>query len=182
MKRREKTQPQYKPEVVLAKLHTAKTYDEVFQIAKGQGYSKNEIKSIVRSYQYFDGLTVYLSKWNWDNHENWHLYNWQTKDDETVKCAMYEAEQYHPDKLNRYKNNFEKFCKDWDAETYEPGMTYTFNEEDVEVLEVVQEEENNIDPEQVKKEIKRAEDAQQEKRQRRRMRAARGARYGKKYF
>ena len=36
--------------------------------------------------------------------------------------------------------DFEKFRADWAAGTYDPGATYTFKLENVEVLEVLQEE------------------------------------------
>ena len=39
-----------------------------------------------------------------------------------------------------YKGDFEKFRADWAAGTYDPGATYTFKLENVEVLEVLQEE------------------------------------------
>lgn len=58
-------------------------------------------------------------------------------------CAMYHAEQYKggPHMLpSAYKGDFEKFRADWAAGTYDPGATYTFKLEDVEVLEVLQEE------------------------------------------
>ncbi len=42
------------------------------------------MKSMVREGNYFDGLVLYLSKWNWDNHESWHLYSWDDKDDEKL--------------------------------------------------------------------------------------------------
>lgn len=168
--------------MVLARLKTATNYEEVKQQLKGQGFTVKQMKAMVRCMNYFNGLIVYVSKWNWDNHAAWHLYNWSVNDEEAVKKALYEAEQFNEFDGGIYKDNFQKFDKDWKAGEYDPGATFSFQDAQVEVVEVVQEEENNIDPEQVKKEIKRAEEARQEKRQRRRMRAARGARYGKKYF
>lgn len=168
--------------MALVRLHTAKSLEEVREKVKGQGFTRNEMKAIVRSLQFFDGLELYVSKWNWDNYATWHLYNWKTQDDETVKKAIYEAEQYHPYAMDRYKNNFEQFCKDWEAETYDPGMTYSFTDEEVEVLEVVQEEVNNIDKKEVEKAIRQAEEAKHEKRRRRKMRASKGDRYRRKYF
>lgn len=95
-----------------------------------------------------------------------------------------EAEQYHP--YNRYKGDFEKFQSDWKNEEYDPGMTFTFKDSEVEVLEVLQEEVDNIDHEAVKKQVAAAEDAQYQKRrkqrQRRKQRASKGSRYHRKFF
>lgn len=168
------------PLIVRARLHTAKSYDEIKAEVKGQHFTVKEMKAMARSGNYFDGLEVFLSKWNWDHHESWHLYTWQKQDDETVKKAIYEAEQYHPFASARYKNNFEKFEKDWKNGEYDPGMTFTFKDSECEVLEVVQEEVDNIDPEEVKKAVRKAEDIKHEKR--RRMKASRGSRYRKRYY
>ena len=132
---RKETEPKYLPKVVLARLKTATTLDEVQQL-KGQGFTRNEMKAMVRSMGFFDGLEVFLSKWNWDNYASWHLYNWKPQDDETVMKAIYEAEQLHPYSCGRYKNDFAQFEKDWKAETYDPGATLAFEETQVGVLEV----------------------------------------------
>ena len=67
------TEPKYLPKVVLARLKTATTLDEVRQQLKGQGFTRNEMKAMIRSMGFFDGLEVFLSKWNWDNYASWHL-------------------------------------------------------------------------------------------------------------
>lgn len=68
----------------------------------------------------------------------------------------------------------------------DPGMTYTFKDGEVEVLEVLQEEIDNIDHEAVKKQVAAAEDAKFQKRrkqrQRRKQSASKGSRYQRKYF
>lgn len=170
------------PKVVLAKLKTEITLDEVKQELKGQGFTRNEMKAMVRSLNFFDGLEVFLSKWNWDNYASWHLYNWKTQDDETVMKAIYEAEQLHPYSCGRYKNDFAQFEKDWKAGTYDPGATLSFADEQVEVLEVLQEEVNNIDPEEVQRAVRKAEDIRRDQKRKRRMRASKGSRYQKRYF
>ena len=77
--------PQYLPLIVKARLHTGgREYEKIKQELKGQGFTCNQMKSMVREGNYFDGLVLYLSKWNWDNHESWHLYSWDNKDDEKV--------------------------------------------------------------------------------------------------
>ena len=99
--------------------------------------------------------------------------------------ALYEAEQYHPYAASRYKEDFEKFQNDWKNEEYDPGMTYTFKDGEVEVLEVLQEEVDNIDHEAVKRQVAAAEDAQYQKRRKQRQRrkqASKGSRYHRKFF
>ena len=170
------------PNVVLARLKTATTLDEVRQQLKGQGFTRNEMKAMVRSMNFFDGLEVFLSKWNWDNYASWHLYNWKPQDDETVMKAIYEAEQLHSYSCGRYKNDFEEFEKDWKAETYDPGAILSFTDEQAEVLEVLQEEVNNIDSEEVQRAVRKAEDTKRDWQRKRRMKASKGSRYRKKYF
>lgn len=186
MARKEDKQPQYLPLIVKAKLHTGgREYEKLKEQLKGQGFTCNQMKHIVREGNYMDGLTVYLSKWNYDNHESWHLYTWEDAVDEKVMLGLYEAEQYHPDVAYRgYKDNFEQFKADWKAETYDPGMTFTFKEEEVEVLEVVQEEVDNIDHQETKRLAQQAYDAQMREKHRRRKRESksRGSRYKKRYF
>ena len=148
MARKEDKQPQYLPLIVKAKLHTGgRDYEKIKEELKGQGFTCKQMKGMVREGNYFDGIALYLSKWNWDNHESWHLYNWDDKDDKEVMLGIYEAEQYHPQAPYRYRDNFEKFQKDWASGEYDPGMTFTFKDSEVEVLEVLQEEVDNIDGE-----------------------------------
>lgn len=99
--------------------------------------------------------------------------------------GIYEAEQYHPQAPYRYRDNFEKFQKDWTSGEYDPGMTFTFKDSEVEVLEVLQEEVDNIDHEAVKRQVAAAEDTQYQKRRKQRQRrkqASKGSRYQRKYF
>ena len=181
---KEDKQPQYLPLIVKAKLHTGgRDYEKIKEELKGQGFTCKQMKGMVREGNYFDGIVLYLSKWNWDNHESWHLYNWDDKDDKEVMLGIYEAEQYHPQAPYRYRDNFEKFQKDWTSGEYDPGMTFTFKDSEVEVLEVLQEEVDNIDHEAVKRQV--AEDAQYQKRRKQRQRrkqASKGSRYHRKFF
>lgn len=112
--------------------------------------------------------------------------NWDDKDEKEVMLGIYEAEQYHPQAPYRYRDNFEKFQKDWTSGEYDPGMTFTFKDSEVEVLEVLQEEVDNIDHEAVKKQVAAAEDAKFQKhrkqRQRRKQSASKGSRYQKKFY
>lgn len=75
--------------------------------------------------------------------------------------------------------------QDWTSGEYDPGMTFTFKNSEVEVLEVLQEEVDNIDHEAVKRQVAAAEDAQYQKRRKQRQRrkqASKGSRYQRKYF
>ena len=176
---------EYKPKIVKARLHTAgKTYEDIKQELKGQGFTCKQMKAIVRQNNYFDGLVLYLSLWNYDNYESWHLWNWDDEVDEKVMLALYEAEQYHP--TLRYKNDFEQFKKDWENREYDPGCSFTFPLDQAEVLEVIQEEEDNIDHEAAKRQVETSKDVQYRKQRRKRMgykkRANKGNKYQRKYF
>ena len=173
-------EPKYLPQVALARLKTATDYEKVRQGYKGQGMTAKEMKAMVRCMNAFDGLLVYVSKWNWDNHAVWHLYNWSVNDDEAVMKAMYEAEQFNEFGGGTYIDDYKAFEEDWKAQTYDPGATFSFTDEQVEVVEVVQEEVDNIDRKAVAREIRKSAEAKQQRR--RRQRAAKGARYRKKYF
>ena len=73
MARKEDKQPQYLPLIVKAKLHTGgRDYEKIKEELKGQGFTCKQMKGMVREGNYFDGIVLYLSKWNWDNHESWH--------------------------------------------------------------------------------------------------------------
>ena len=181
----EEVMKKYKPLIVKARVKTGgRVYEEIKKELKGQGYTCYQMKSMVKEGEYFDGLVLYLSKWNYDNHESWHLYSWDDKDDEKVMLGMYQAEQYHP--YQRYVKDFEQFQKDWAADEYDPGMTYTFKEVEVEVLEVLQEEIDEVDHKAVQKAVKQAEEvkqqAQRKKRQRNRQRASKGSKYRKRFY
>lgn len=148
----EKENTPYLPKVAYVRLHTAgKTAKDYQQELKGQGFTFNQFKHMVKSDEYFDGLELWVSMWSYDNHENWHLWNWKKEDDNRVMLAMYEAEQFNPHEW--YINDFDRFKADWEARTYDPGCTFTFPLEAVEVIEVVQEEKDNTDHEKVKRTV-----------------------------
>jgi hypothetical protein len=160
----------YLPKIIYGRLKTGgRTVKQYEEELKEQGFTCKQYESMVRADGYFDGLEVWVSLWNYDNHERWHLWSWKQSDDETVMMALYEAEQFHPYATTRYKNNFEKFKKDWKSEEYDPSCTYTFTLDAVEVLEVVQEEENNIDTKQTRKAAAIAKEAGYQKKRRRQM-------------
>lgn len=146
----------YKPKVVRARLKTGgKTVQSVREKLTGRGFTVRDFQSIIKAGNYFDGLEVQVLLWNWDNHGKWHLWNWKPEDDEKVMLAMYQAEQFHPFAAARnYKNNFEQFKADWENGEYDPGATYTFDFDEVEVLEVLQKEINDIEPGTVEKAVR----------------------------
>ena len=111
----------YKPKVVRARLKTGgKTVQSVREKLTGRGFTVRDFQSIIKAGNYLDGLEVQLSLQNWDNYENWHLWNWKQEDDEKVMLAMYQAEQFHPfAAMRNYKNNFEQFKEDWKKEVEE---------------------------------------------------------------
>ena len=153
----EKENPPYLPKVAYVRLHTAgKTAKEYQQELKGQGFTFNQFKHMAKSDEYFDGLELWVSMWKYDNRESWHLWNWKKEDDKRVMQAMYEAEQFNP--YAQYIDDFEGFKADWEAGTHDPGCTYTFPLESVEVIEVVQEEKDNTDHEKVKRTVAAAKD------------------------
>lgn len=135
----EKENPPYLPKVAYVRLHTAgKTAKDYQRELKGQGFTFNQFKHMAKCDEYWDGLELWVSLWNYDNHESWHLWNWKKEDDNRIMMAIYEAEQFHP--YERYINDFGRFMADWKLGTYDPGCTYTFPLAAVEIIEVVQEE------------------------------------------
>lgn len=149
----------YLPKVALVRLHTAgKKVNQYREELTGQGFTYRQFEHMKRSDEYWDGLELWVSMWNYDNHESWHLWNWKKEDDNQVMLAMYEAEQFHP--YGRYMGDFEKFKADWKDGKYDPGMTYTFPLEAVEVLQIVQEEKDNIDKVRVQREVRKARETE----------------------
>ena len=77
MKTREKTPP-YLPKVAYVRLHTAgKTAKDYQKELKGQGFTFKQFEHMAKSDEYWDGLELWVSMWNYDNHESWHLWNWK---------------------------------------------------------------------------------------------------------
>lgn len=129
----------YQPKVIRCRLHTGgKTIQEIRERYAGQGMTYRDFESIQRAYEEFDGLVVLLSLWDYDNHEAYHLHNWNPEDDERMMMAIYHSEQVHP--FPRYKNALEQFKEDWAEGTYDPSATLCFQPDDVEEIEVLCEE------------------------------------------
>lgn len=129
----------YQPKVIRCRLHTGgKTIQEIRERYAGQGMTYRDFEDIQRADEAFDGLVVLLSLWACDNHDSYHLHNWDPEDDERMMMAIYHSEQVHP--FHRYKNALDQFKADWAAGTYDPGGTLCFQPEDVEEIEVLCEE------------------------------------------
>ena len=129
----------YQPKVIRCRLHTGgKTIQKIRERYAGQGMTYRDFENIQRANEEFDGLVVLLSLWDYDNHEAYHLHNWDPADDERMMMAIYHSEQVHP--FPRYKNALEQFKADWAAGTYDPGAILCFQPEDVEEIEVLCEE------------------------------------------
>lgn len=150
-------QPKYLPQIVRGKIKIPfREWTEYRAELTGQGYTVNNFKAMQKADQYFNTLELFLSSWSYDQHSCWHLWNWNPADDERVMLALYHAEQYKPGTI--YKDDFRAFRRDWEAGEYDPGATYTFKLDQVEVLEVLQEEVDNVDHEKVKKAVARAKE------------------------
>lgn len=148
---------EYKPKIVRAKLHTGgKSVADYRKKLHGQGFTVRDFRHMQKADNYLDGIEVYLSLWDYDNHENWHLWNWEKEADERIMCAMFEAEHYSP--FGTSSDDFGKFRKAWKAGEYEPGGSYCFENEQVEVLEVLQEEENPHCSEETRRMVRRAKE------------------------
>lgn len=93
----DREKPPYLPKVAFVRLHTAgKEVKDYQQELKGQGFTFNQFKHMKKADELWDGLELWVSMWDYDNHESWHLWNWKKEDDNRVMLAMYEAEQYNP--------------------------------------------------------------------------------------
>lgn len=103
------------------------------------GYKPKIIKGKVQNTGYpIDGHVLTLSQWDYDNHANWHLYGWESSEDEAVMETMYCTEL---DAGFRANDTREEFVEAWKAGEYEPPAAFTLELDQVEVLEVLQEEE-----------------------------------------
>lgn len=92
----------YQPKVVRCRLHTGgKTIQEIRERYTGQGMTYRDFEDIQRADEAFDGLVVLLSMWAYDNHDSYHLHNWDPADDERMMMGIYYSEQVHP--YPRYK-------------------------------------------------------------------------------
>lgn len=126
-----------KPKYFKCRLKTGgKTIEQIREQNKGQGMTWRDFEKIQLGYNYFDGVELLLSLWDYDNESCYHVSGWGDDVDSKMMMGMYYMEQIHPAPM--YKDNFDKFTDDWRAGEYDPGMPFCFDKEDVEELEVLQ--------------------------------------------
>lgn len=82
-----------------------------------------------------DGHTLMLSLWAYDNHEQWHLYDWPDEADKAVMETMFTTEKEAG--MNLY-DTLEEFSEHW--EKWEAQGTFCIPLGNVEILKVIQEE------------------------------------------
>ena len=83
---------EYKPKVVLCRLHMAgKTIQQIREECAGQGMTYRDFENIQRANEYFDGVRCRLSLWEWDNYESYHLDDWDAPDDERIEKLIESA-------------------------------------------------------------------------------------------
>lgn len=131
---------EYKPKVVRCRLNMAcKTIPEIRKRYTGQGLTYRDFENIQRANEYFDGLILPLTLWEYDDYSSYHLFTWDTADDERMMMALYYAEQTHP--YPRYKDALDAFKAAWAAGEYDSaGCVIVFDPQDVEEIEVISEE------------------------------------------
>lgn len=82
-----------------------------------------------------DGHTLFLSSWDDDSHESWHLTDWKDKDEPAVIETMFITETAAG--LCLY-DTLEEFTGHWPE--WEPEGSFCIPVENVEVMKVIQEE------------------------------------------
>lgn len=101
--------------------------------------SKNVMETIKKFYQKLDGIELYLSLWDYDNKEGYHLSSWNDEFDNTMMEAFFILENdfgvYH---------NFKEFKSIYLDGEYDSSGTIVFPKHCVEELEVICEESNEL--------------------------------------
>ena len=83
-----------------------------------------------------DGHVLYFALWSYDNHEKYHLYDWEPENDQAVMRTMYQTEK----EAGLTYKTFGAFQRDWKCGKWEAAGVFVLGLDKVEVLEVVQEE------------------------------------------
>ncbi len=83
-----------------------------------------------------DGHTLFLSLWDYDNHESWHLYDWPEESERAVMETMYITETEAGMCLSDSLEEFEENWKEW-----EPQGSFCIPLSNVEEIKVIREEE-----------------------------------------
>ena len=122
----------YMPKIIKCKLSLkGATDDEIMK----SGVRENEIEMIKQIYRKLEGVTLYLSLWDYDDYESYHLTDWDDDVDDLVMEAIFIIEK----EFGIY-SNFEEFKRDWKNKEYEPCVSIVFPKDFVEELEVIHEE------------------------------------------
>ena len=87
-----------------------------------------------------DGHVLYLSQWDYDNGEFWHLYGWDAAADNAVMETMYAVEKEEREKGKIPIIAWVEFARAWKEGKYKPLAEFVVPFNVVEVLEVKQEE------------------------------------------
>lgn len=82
-----------------------------------------------------DGHTLLLSSWDYDNHEDWHLFNWTKDSDIAVMETMYTTETAAGMCLY---DTLEEFAEHWGE--WESQGSFCIPAENVDIIQVIQEE------------------------------------------
>lgn len=129
--------------VIRGRLHTGgRSVAEIKARYTGQGLTYRGFESLQRAFDLFDGQEINLYKRERGGKTVYLVAAWP-KENMKIMDAVYEAEQTHPDR--RYTDDKQKFMLDWLQGKYSTGMSFEFEPEDVEELEVIQEEINEPD-------------------------------------
>ncbi len=126
----------YIPKTVRCKMNFENITDE--EIMKNCAY-RNEIEGVRKFYKKLDGIEIYLSLWEYDNYECYHLSTWKNEADNTMMEAFWIFEN----EFGVY-DDYEEFKKDWKEGEYDSGDSIVFPKSCVEELEVICEESNAL--------------------------------------
>lgn len=122
----------YSPEVLKCKMNFKNiTDDEIRKYC----IDDKEVSGVRKFYEKLDGIELYLSLWDYDNHEDYHLSGWAEDVDEMVKEAFWIYEQEFG-----FCKNKSDFKSIWEAGEYDCGVSIIFNLNNAEVLEVISKE------------------------------------------
>lgn len=126
----------YIPKTVRCKMNFKNITDE--EIRKNCAYD-NEVEGVRKFYEKLDGIEIYLSLWEYDNYESYHLSTWKDKVDNIMMEAFWIIEK----EFGVYDNH-EEFKKDWKDGEYDSGGSIVFPKSCVEELEVICEESDEL--------------------------------------
>jgi hypothetical protein len=122
----------YIPRTVKCKINFKNITDE--EIMKNC-CRRSEVEGVRKFYEKLDGIVIYLSLWEYDKYESYHLSTWTDEADNTMMEAFWIFEK----EFGAY-DDFEEFKKDWKEGEYDSGGSIVFPKNCVEELEVVCEE------------------------------------------